>query len=529
MAHDITELIEIEMPALEIPAEPPQPRLRMELSIDPEDLPRLLRLPELRSQDQAANQAAIRRRPAKLSIIWHDTPDCALASRGLALAECHDAKTVTWRLERMTPDRGEICPPGGIATVLHEAEEFSALLALLPEAALNQPMVALAAFDGFERHFGIAAGGVGVTLRDGGLRAVAASRGVCRIILTGDAAPDLAMSLAAKLGCAAPRASLAAEAFALARLTLPARPLGAPALSPGMDVDTAFAFVIAHLAGVILHFAPLTTGQNGPEPVHQMRVALRRLRSALLLFRRATACPALDDAAQRLKQLGRVLGPPRDWDVFTAGAGREVGRAFADDPGVLQLLAAAERRRHSGYTALAGYLESPAFRELGIVLASLALTRPWRQHMPDDTEAAEKRVEMQTAELSGYAAKALGRRHAAVTAPGPDIGSLPFDALHDIRLSAKRLRYAAEFFSPLFPGRDTNRFLRRLGALQERLGHINDGAVAATLMAELPGRGAARAEAAGVVRGFVAAGARGGRRKIERSWQQFLKLSPFWN
>lgn len=524
MANDITELIEIEPTALEPPAEPPEPQLGMELFVDTESLPELLRLPELRSPDPGSR----RRRPTRLSIVWHDTPDSALSSHGVALAECHDTHGTTWRLERMTPDRTEICPPGGIATVLHTADNVSALLEHLPEAALGHPMVALAAFDGHERNLGTTAAGVGITLRHGSLRAVAATRPVCRITLTGQAAPALAMILATKLRCAAPRASLAAEAFVLARQTLPARPLGAPALAPGLDVDTGFAFVIAHLAGVILHYAPLTAGQTGPEPVHQMRVALRRLRSAMLLFRRATACPVVDDANSRLKQLGQVLGPPRDWDVFTAGAGREVGKAFADDPGVIQLLAAAQRRREAGYAALAHYLESPAFRELGVVLATLALARPWREYRPYDTEAAEKRSELQTDDLSGYAAKALARRHAALITPGPDIASLPFDALHDIRLHAKRLRYAAEFFSPLFPGRDTRRFLRRLSALQERLGHINDGAVAATLMAELPGRGTARAEAVGVVRGFVAAHARGGRRKIERTWQQFLKLSQFW-
>ena len=62
--------------------------------------------------------------------------------------------------------------------------------------------------------------------------------------------------------------------------------------------------------------------------------------------------------------------------------------------------------------------------------------------------------------------------------------------------------------------------------LQERLGHLNDGAVAAGLMAEL---GAARGYAGGVVRGFVAAQAAGARSRIGRSWRKFHRLDPFWD
>jgi CHAD domain-containing protein len=214
--------------------------------------------------------------------------------------------------------------------------------------------------------------------------------------------------------------------------------------------------------------------------------------------------------------------------VFTGGTGRKVGRAFPDDRPVTLLLAAAERRRLAGYAALRTHLASAAFRETGIALAALALDRPWRHAVPEDAEEARHVAELRQSDLRDYAARALRRRFARVVAPGADLQGLPLPALHDIRLQAKRLRYAAEFFSPLFPGRQTRRFLRRMSALQERLGLINDGVVAQTLMAELPGRGPGRAYATGVVRGFVAAQTAGGLRKLDRSWQRFLHADPFW-
>ena len=174
-------------------------------------------------------------------------------------------------------------------------------------------------------------------------------------------------------------------------------------------------------------------------------------------------------------------------------------------------------------------LDGVEFRQLGVALAALVLLRPWMGLVDPDPVVAEKRAQLQHAHLADFAARALTRRLDAVIAPGADLSGLTSEALHDIRLHAKRLRYAVEFFSPLFPGGEARRFLRRMSAVQERLGLLNDGTVAAALMAELPQKGAGRAGAIGVIRGFIAAQSSGGRRKMERSWHRFLKLEPFWH
>ncbi len=101
------------------------------------------------------------------------------------------------------------------------------------------------------------------------------------------------------------------------------------------------------------------------------------------------------------------------------------------------------------------------------------------------------------------------------------------DELHALRISCKRLRYACELFAPAFPGRGSVRFARRLATVQERLGHLNDGAAAAGLMGQL-GSGAGRALAAGLVRGFVAAREGDARERAERSWRRFRHCAPFW-
>jgi CHAD domain-containing protein len=489
----------------------------LSLSLHPDDVPLLLRQPGLR-------RSGARRGAHRCSLVWHDTADSQLAERRLALALRHEAaQPALWELTRLVADSTDIWPPGAPAPVLATAATQEALGQKLPAGLLP-----LAAFEGTSRVIADTPA-LRVVLLEGSLRAVTATSPVCRLELSGPQAAAQALAWSDELRLAAPPDSLAAEAYRLARpSSLPLRPLGPPTLPPTLDVEAGFAFVTAHLAGVLLAHGPGAIAEAGPEPVHQMRVAVRRLRSAILLFRRAVSCPELDVATQHLKALGRVLGPPRDWDVFTRGTGAAVSASFPDDEAVRALLAASVRRRKAGYAALRRHLAGPGFRALGIALAALAVSRSWRLAVPDDPAAAEKRAALQRAALADYAARALSKRLAVVTAPGADLAALAPEALHDIRLHVKRLRYAAEFFSPLFPGRETRRFLRRMAAVQERLGHLNDSTVAAGLMAELPRGGASRAYAVGVVRGFVAARAAGGRRKMERSWQRFLKLEPFW-
>jgi triphosphatase len=493
----------------------------IELTLAPADLPLLLRHPMLRHAGGRKSTA----RGSKVGIIWHDTPGALLAADGLSLAQRSDQQGTSWIKERLIPDAIEITPPGAPPALIDRTPSP-------PE--LHAPLLPIAGFDGTIRDLSPAEAKIRVSLLQGDLRAVTATRQICRLSIScADAETQadlrsLALELALALPVGVAPHTLAAEAAILANRTPPSRPLGAPALRAGQTAGEGFAHIVAHLAGVIIHHAANVSDNAGPEPVHQMRVALRRLRSAILLFRRAVSCPALADVNERLKQLGAILGPPRDWDVFTLGTGRDIAKAFPDDASVAALLAAAERQRLSGYAALRLYLDSPAWRQLGVALAHLATTRPWRHFTPEDPEQAHRHAELQQTDIRDFAARTLGKRLETMVAPGPDISGLDTEALHEIRLHGKRLRYAAEFFAQLFPGGATRRFLRRMTALQERLGVLNDGAVAANLMLELPGRGAGHHYATGVVKGFVAAKAAGGKRKIIRTWQRFLKQDRFW-
>jgi CHAD domain-containing protein len=104
---------------------------------------------------------------------------------------------------------------------------------------------------------------------------------------------------------------------------------------------------------------------------------------------------------------------------------------------------------------------------------------------------------------------------------------------HEVRIAAKKLRYAAEFFSPLFPERRARAFVRSLSRLQTTLGVLNDVATAERLLAEIVPPDVASnprvAHAAGLARGWMAASEASNVGALDKAWRAFARRKPFWN
>jgi triphosphatase len=489
----------------------------LELVLSPDDAALVPRLKLL------AGLKAGRLRRRAVEIVWYDTSDGALAREGLALAESR----ATWRLERSVPGT-VFWPPGSPAPLLEQEAALDRIGHELPAG-----LVRMARFDGVLTVLPLVRDGARLTIEllHGTVGWARRRRPVCRVRLVAEAGGGeavvfaLAQALADDLDLAVPTATLAAEARAVATASVPvARHEGAPQLPPGLTVAEAFGFVLGHLADVILHNAPLAAaGQGGPDPVHEMRVAVRRLRSAIALFRVAVGCPAVDAAADALKALADRLGPARDWDVFVAETAASVAKVLPDDASLRRLRASAERRRRQAYAALREWLSGAEFRRLGLALAGLAGGRAWMAGL------APAQVETLALGLEAFAGRALARRLHRLAAAGEAIEHLDAAALHAIRLRAKRMRYVAEVFAPIYPGKTTRRFMRRLARLQDRLGRLNDSSVADGLLGELGAAAGARAHAAGLVRGFLAARSGGARGRIAQAWARFHRLEPFWS
>lgn len=464
-------------------------------------------------------------RPAgsRVVLAWHD-PEGALAADGLVLEHAREGRRECWRLLRIRPRAGQAWRPGQPATVLAEQASYAALRAA-HEALPAEPGPALTHFEG--RMQSLPEAGVRLLLGERAAGAAAGRRAVARLMLAGPGAAALAHRLAETHALEIPRQVLAAEA-----LGAPPRRLGPPALprhgegeDGPLDAEQGFLHAAGHLLDVLLHqldrIAPPRgrLGEPDPEPVHQARVALRRLRSLIALFRPVLGCLALDEADAALKALAKLLGPARDWDVFLAETAPALAAAIGAEPAVDRVLAAARRERAAGYAALAAWRQDGGPAALGLQLALLLLARPWRQAAAPDGAPWQEG-------LRDFAAAALRRRARRLRRVEDDLAALPLAELHRLRLRAKRMRYVAEAFAPLFPGHGARRTIRRLATLQDALGHLNDGAVAGTLMAALGPAG--RGLGGGLVRGFVAGRQAAALAPAQRAWEKLRELEPFW-
>jgi CHAD domain-containing protein len=483
--------------------------MEFELAADADDVALLARLKPLTACRDG------RPRAQAVKIVWQDTPDHALLTDGLTLAEQRGA----WRLERLAPGT-ETWLPAQPPPVLSESPDL---------ATLPAPLAPLAAFEGrrtVSLHR-IAETPLTLTVEKGTLRAVSATRPVARIGLSGadTAVHAAALLIADAIPVSVPAASLAAEAAALAIGHAPQpRRHGAPVLPPDVrTVPEALAHILGHLTDVILAYAPQAArpGGGGPEAVHQMRVAVRRARSAIAIFRPALARGALDAVNDGLKALGARLGPTRDWDVFTEETIPAIQHAMPGDERLAKLAVAAARRQREHQKDLAQYLDSAEFRLLGITLAWFIAAQAW-QARPESEPGATP------GDLVAFADTVLQHRWKKLLSAGKRIGTLDIGALHALRLRAKRARYAAEMFAALHDGKAAHRFISRLSVLQQRLGVLNDGAVASHLLLELGGAGGRHAYATGLIAGFLAARAERIRPRIIKAYERFRRQDAYW-
>ena len=272
-----------------------------------------------------------------------------------------------------------------------------------------------------------------------------------------------------------------------------------------------------------------------PEYLHQFRVGLRRLRSCLGLAGFALGKPAVADVAAELRWLQNALGPARDWDVFTtetlanlarsvdAGAGLKAFRARCAQIRRAHGEAAREAVRSARYTSLV--------LALGEQFAHDDLAGFARQAPPaEGSAAAGHHGPGLAAPVAEFAAFALDRLDRRLRKHGADVPKATPEARHQVRIAAKKLRYASEFFAALHPKKRVAPYLAALEDLQDILGALNDAIVADRLLAEaVAATGQPVPERAdGLVRGWMAAVAANELAGFKRAWREFDEAKPFW-
>ena len=229
--------------------------------------------------------------------------------------------------------------------------------------------------------------------------------------------------------------------------------------------------------------------RDDPEFVHQMRLALRRLRTLMRFFPRFTDRQWKDTLGVDLRWLAKLLGTVRDWDVF---ATESLPALIAADGGGSDwdgTLDAARAQSMAARVELRQALHSARYARLTLGwlewLSALALPAADGDDAPSLRRHATKRVRRLFGHLYG----------------SPSLTSLDTAARHQVRIDAKRLRYALEFFASLASRRTRTETVKTLARVQSVLGEANDAMVALHHLEQL----AAPPYQLGFVRGYGAA------------------------
>jgi triphosphatase len=487
---------------------------------------------------------AVRRgRPRTSRVVssYYDTPDFALAKAGVTLRIRRDG--TRWLQTVKGPP---LATQGG---VLHARDEHEWRLAqprvdtthldhcpwhkLFRKVRRRDPLTALFVTDVVRRSVSLAfPGGTEATLAIdvGSIRTRNPPSRRCAIaeieieIDNGNAAPlfGLALALLDEWPLSVTTTNKASRGYALVRNEpdgwgAPVRAGYAEFAQDGPAHDALRAIA----QGCLLQIAANASGllaDADPEWVHQMRIGTRRLRSCLSLIARVAGVERVRPLVAEIRWLADILGAARDWDVLATQTMPPLAAALGRDPAVAmrikQLSRSIAARRSAARSAAQEAVRSQRFQRLllqtGAFCAEPGFGGPIR------------------AELSAraYANQLLAERHRRLLKLGAALENGTTEERHAVRIAAKKLRYAAEFFSPLNPGKRNRGYLKALSRLQDVLGNWHDTVTATRLAAGLAGK--TDHGTVGAVRGWAAAHAAAVEPEIAGAWRRFAAADRFW-
>jgi inorganic triphosphatase YgiF len=270
--------------------------------------------------------------------------------------------------------------------------------------------------------------------------------------------------------------------------------------------------------------------------LHQMRVAIRRLRAAISLFSAIVAGDDTERIKGELKWLSHALGPARDADVFIAEVLAPQRKAKPDDPGIAWLLEEFEEARAAGYARGHEAIRSPRYRNLVIDALEWIEAGQWTRTAGDLQRLQREQP------VAPFAADELQRRHKKLRKSGKKLRRFDAEKRHELRIRAKKLRYAMEFFAAAFPGKKSAKrrkaALSALRSFQDALGALNDVATREKLAADVALKASAtgngedarqRAFATGLVLGTQEAHIPAMLDAAAHAHAKFRKAKPFWS
>lgn len=502
--------------------------IELKLLINPADIPRLRRHPLLKAH------AAGRARSRDLLSIYFDTPDSSLRQQRVAL-----------RVRRVGTKWVQTVKGGaGVRAGLHQRGEWE------DEVAQDRPDLTKISDPSLHKLFSSAAvrdrlqavfttefrrttwalqwdngDALELALDQGAVKSGDKTAPLCEIELElkqGDPARlfQTALELQQTIPLRLENVNKADRGYRLSQAATPPVIKAATLdLKPEMSVKDAFQAIAWNCIG---HWTANQEGAllgSNPENIHQLRVALRRLRSLLPQFKSAIPRESYTAIADELKWLANALGPARNWDVFVTQTLPPILRQFPADQGLKALDQAAGKAQAAARNDAHLALRSQRYDRMLLSLGTWLMADGWHIHVSDEQK---QRLEAPILEL---AQRVLTRCHRTVHLHGAGLLAMPAEERHEVRIAVKKLRYATEFFAALFPGKAARSYIEALAALQDELGVLNDAATTELLLQHLA---VPDPSALGTVSGWCARGVTMHLASMDAAWQKFYRCRPFW-
>jgi triphosphatase len=284
--------------------------------------------------------------------------------------------------------------------------------------------------------------------------------------------------------------------------------------------DSVTAIISNTLAQFVANWACLRETDE-PEAIHQMRIALRRMRCGLLMFKRALPHSAFETLRDDAGHQASIFGPARNADAFHISV-LEGPLKSPDRPESSEALRAIlEKKRIAAYAQARSEIESLAATMFVLKAQRFLARHDWRE--------VSVGVKLQVP-VRKFSKAALGRLRSRVlkrekAAAGSD------EARHKLRIALKNLRYGVDFFTALF-GKTRRRraYKKKMSALQDLLGVRNDIAGANAYLKELRAEIDPNAEPViEFILGWYALKAALTDKAIGKSLKKFKRADVFWN
>jgi len=256
---------------------------------------------------------------------------------------------------------------------------------------------------------------------------------------------------------------------------------------------------------------------DDPEGAHQLRIGLRRLRSALRAFRPLTDTPALRQFETHARDLAASVGRLRDADVLIEDIFAPVAGRLKGEPGIRELRDCLNAHRLKARDAVRQDLSGGPWSKLQLDLVL------WPRTCAENTDLQRG--------VRDFAGAALGKGWKKLARLGAAIGSLNNEQRHEMRKALKSFRYVVEFFASLYEDNDVTRFAKELKSLQDVFGYVNDVVAARELTPiarELCPNNVEVHRAAGYVLGWHDAQAAHHWTGAAKDWRRLHKRARYW-